>query len=372
MNMSENSASVDTKQTNMEGWKCSSCGLMNFSVISKCQACFTSKKEFDSKKGYSNLSDEDLVEIIIKCDKQELQEIFHSLEFKNAVYKNHSLLSLLIDIGKINLIFLLFQKGYKFPLNYAPSIEEDNDKYNMEETKEEDENTVIYVDDDKILPLSMAFERDEKYLIKLLLKKGASPNQCTKPENLSLNYEWFDLSQYCIYLHYLPISIPIHKVIDDPMSDIAEWDEIFDALISFGALWYEDEYMFLFCNKDASFWMDFLSSYDYRTERYYIHNSMKKYYDNTIKPIISEHESLRCIEYIMRKYFVSFPMIDIPAIDEAQHYGNNISIDIDNDNDEINIQNIMNNDDIRYRSVSYRKYQILIIAYLQYYHHQSD
>lgn len=244
---------------------------------------------------YRNLSDEDLVDIIINSDKKQLKDIFDSLEYKNAIYKNHSFLSLLIDIGKVNLIFLLFQKGFKFGLNYASS---DNMK-----------KDIIYVDDNKILPLSMAFERDEKYLIKILLKKGASPNQCTKKENLRLNYQWFDLSQYIIYLHYLPISIPIHKAIDDPMFNITEYKEIFDILISFGALWYEDEYMFSFCNKDASFWMDFLSSYNYRNERCYIHNSMKKYYQNQIKPIILQNKSLRCVEYALRQFFITFPTI---------------------------------------------------------------
>eukprot|EP01084_Bolivina_argentea_P231600 390526_1 len=282
-------------------WKCHSCNLLNFDVVSKCQACFTRfSSKFNLLQGYNHLSDKDLSEIILKCDKHELKDICHSLEYHNAIYRNHSFLSLLIDIGKINLIFLLFENSFKFALNYAPAHHSSHNchrikhhittHYDSDDSKEHPfsaDSAEIFVDNDKILPLSMAFERDEIYLIKLLLKKGADPNQCTKPENLSLHYEWFDLSRYEVYLHFLPISIPVRKT-RESVNDVqlAEYEDIFDLLIHYGALWFEDEFMFLFCNKDASFWIDFLSSYKYRKERYFVHNAMKKYYKNTIQPLV--------------------------------------------------------------------------------------
>ena len=371
---------MSIEKNSEKGWKCSSCGLKNSDVVSKCQACFTNKMAKQRlNKRYQKMCDEDLVEIIMKCDEYELKQIRYSLEYENAVYQNHSFLSLLIDIGRINLIFLLFQKGYKFAMNYAPSnIINDDNKTKQEYDEYEDEEDIkkqskdeidietekIYVDKNEILPLSMAFERDEKYLIKLLLKKGASPNQCTKQENLSLNYKWFDLSTYEIYLHYLPISIPIRKMIDDPIFDITEYEEIFNLLISNGALWYEDEYMFLFCNKDASFWIDFLSNYNYRTERYLIHNAMRKYYKNIIKPLIIETPLHEC-EYIIKQYFITFPMIDTDQNnddndkktasddDNDDYYGNHrqrqsVSLseiqDINNDNADDEIEPIKLND----------------------------
>merc|ERR1719334_2753430 len=87
-------------------WQCYSGYLLKFGTT------------FDLSKGYAHLSDNDLAAIILKCDATELQEIASSLAYKSAVYRKHSFLSLLIDLGKINLIFLLFDEGFPFALNY--------------------------------------------------------------------------------------------------------------------------------------------------------------------------------------------------------------------------------------------------------------
>jgi len=308
-------------------WQCYSCNLMNSYLSAMCQGCLLSK--FHSTYnirfggGYSHLSDNDLAEIILKSNTAQLRDIAASLEFNCAVYANHSFLSLLIDIGRINLIFLLFKRGYKFALNHRTQSEDEQNERKMDVDRE------CYVDDDQILPLSMAFERDEVYLIKLLLKKGANPNQWTKPQHLSLHYEWFDLSRYAVYVHFLPISIPIrkrrHRQIEDgeyqpnehPLR-LTEYEEIFDLLIHHGALWFEDEFWTLFSAQDAIFWVDFLSSYRFRAERLCIHNAMKRHYAKSIRSAILSGP-LAPIESVLAQYFIAFPMIDIP-VDECDEY----------------------------------------------------
>lgn len=180
---------------------------------------------------------------------------------------------------------------------------------------------MLFVEDHQILPLSMAFEREEIYLIKLLLKKGANPNQWTKPQHLKLHHEWFDLSRYAVYVHFLPISIPIRKGISYNHYDngqvnqpsLTEYKEIYDLLIHYGALWVVDRFKARFSGQDPSFWVDFLTSYHFRDQRFILHNAMQNHYEKCVKPQIVK-SVLGPVESVLAEYLVSFPMIDTEDI----------------------------------------------------------
>jgi len=337
---------IDNTTAQQGAWQCYSCYLLNFGSASKCQACSLSKfrTKFDLSKGYAHLSDNDLAAIILKCDATELQEIASSLAYKSAVYRKHSFLSLLIDIGKINLIFLLFDEGFPFALNYREAHHHSRRSTNATKCKasaytahrvhrpnqQSRNHSQSYVAPDEILPLSMAFERDELYLIKLLLQKGASPNQCTNASALALHYEWFDLSRYEVLLHHLPISVPIiksrrrrrqrHRNQNQTHSvvELGEYEEIFDLLIERGAQWVEDEFMALFCNNDAAEWMAFLTEYSNRRERFLMHSAMKKHYARRVRPRILKG-SLCVVEPIIAQYLTTFPMMDIDEEEDGDN-----------------------------------------------------
>jgi len=291
-----------TPQQTSGAWQCYSCQLMNSSLSPQCHSCLLSKfhSTYDISGGYSHLSDNDLAAIIQHSEPSQLHEISRSLENQRAVYCNHSFLSLLIDIGRINLIFLLFNRGFEFPLNHR--------------TPADDGDARRFVKDHQILPLSMAFERDEIYLIKLLLAKGANPNQWTKRNTLSLHYEWFDLSRHAVYVHFLPISIPIRKMRhqggDRDAVQLAEYEEIFSAMMQHGAIWFEEDFMAPFSGQDASFWSDFLSAPSFRAERCFVHNAMKRHYEHWIKPH-ALNGPLAQIESVLALYFVAFPTADV-------------------------------------------------------------
>ena len=96
-------------------WQCYQCNLMNSSLAANCQGCFLSKfhSTFDLSSGYTNLSDNDLAAIILNSNRDQLRDIHRSLELHAAVYSNHSFLSLLIDIGRINLIFVEYMSSIR-------------------------------------------------------------------------------------------------------------------------------------------------------------------------------------------------------------------------------------------------------------------
>ena len=103
--------------------------------------------------------------------------------------------------------------------------------------------------------------------------------------------------------------------VEQQQPGLAEYEEIFNLLIHHGALWFEDEYMSRFSGQDASFWIDFLSSYSFRTERFFVHNAMRRHYKKSIKPHIVSGP-LAPVERVMAQYFVAFPMVDIPMDDD--------------------------------------------------------
>ena len=100
-------------------WQCYQCNLMNSNLMNSCLGCFASKfhSTFDLSRGYSHLSDNDLAAIILNSNRSQLHDIAASLELQAAVYSNHSFLSLLIDIGRINLIFVESICPPLFPLS---------------------------------------------------------------------------------------------------------------------------------------------------------------------------------------------------------------------------------------------------------------